>query len=95
MVLPYSLDPAYGSKASTAEIGSFTSKATKEDISTVDGNIYVGQNSALLVGSDLAEGQRYIARLKDANDSFNKENVGSVLYVNDQQILKDPQGYCS
>ena len=83
------LDPAYGSKSSTAEIGSFTSKATKEDISTVDGNIYVGQNSALLVGSDLAEGQRYIARLKDANDSFNKENVGSVLYVNDQQILKD------
>ena len=58
------LDPAYGSKASTAEIGSFTSKATKEDISTVDGNIYVGQNSALLVGSDLAEGQRYIAVYK-------------------------------
>ena len=83
------LDPAYGSKASTAEIGSFTTNTSKEDISTVNGNIYVGQNSALLVGSDLAEGQRYIARLKDANDSFNKDNVGSVLYVNDQQILKD------
>ena len=83
------LDPAYGSKASTAEIGSFTSKATKEDISTVNGNIYVGQNSALLVGSDLAEGQRYIARLQDANGSFNKDNVGSVLYVNAQQVLKD------
>ena len=83
------LDPAYGSKASTAEIGSFTSKATKEDISTVDGNIYVGQNSALLVGSDLAEGQRYIARIQEANGSFNKDNVGSVLYVNAQQVLKD------
>ncbi|MCK0515498.1 autotransporter outer membrane beta-barrel domain-containing protein [Anaerobiospirillum sp. NML120448] len=83
------LDPAYGSKASTAEIGSFTSKATKEDISTVNGNIYVGQNSALLVGSDLAEGQRYIARLQEANGSFNKDNVGSVLYVNAQQVLKD------
>ena len=83
------LDPAYGSKASTAEIGSFTTKASKEDISTVNGNIYVGQNSALLVGSDLAEGQRYIARLQDANGSFNKDNVGSVLYVNAQQVLKD------
>ena len=83
------LDPAYGSKASTAEIGSFTTKTSKEDISTVNGNIYVGQNSALLVGSDLAEGQRYIARLQDANGSFNKDNVGSVLYVNAQQVLKD------
>ncbi len=83
------LDPAYGSKASTAEIGSFTTKTSKEDIYTVNGNIYVGQNSALLVGSDLAEGQRYIARLQDANGSFNKDNVGSVLYVNAQQVLKD------
>ena len=83
------LDPAYGSKASTAEIGSFTTKTSKEDISTVNGNIYVGQNSALLVGSDLAEGQRYIARLQEANGSFNKDNVGSVLYVNAQQFLKD------
>ena len=86
------LDPAYGQKSSVAEIGAFTDKTTPldTDISLINGNVLVGQNSALLVGSDLASARSYLASLQDQNGSLSNAEgkIGSVLYINAQQSLK-------
>ena len=86
------LDPAYGQKSSVAEIGAFTDKTTPldTDISLINGDVLVGQNSALLVGSDLASARSYLASLQDQNGSLSdaEGKIGSVLYINAQQSLK-------
>ena len=86
------LDPAYGLKSSVAEIGAFTDKTTPldKDISLINGDIVVGQNSALLVGSDLASARSYLASLQDQNGSLSdaEGKIGSVLYLNAQQQVK-------
>ena len=86
------LDPAYGQKSSVAEIGAFTDKTTplEKDISLINGDIVVGQNSALLIGSDLASARSYLASLQDQNGSLSNAEgkIGSVLYINAQQSLK-------
>ena len=86
------LDPAYGLKSSVAEIGAFTDKTTPldTDISLINGDIVVGQNSALLVGSDLASARSYLASLQDQNGSLSNAEgkIGSVLYINAQQQVK-------
>ena len=86
------LDPAYGQESSVAEIGAFTDKTTPldTDISLINGDIVVGQNSALLVGSDLASARSYLASLQDQNGSLSdaEGKIGSVLYINAQQSLK-------
>ena len=87
------LDPAYGLKSSVAEIGAFTEKSTPlaDDTSLINGDIVVGQNSALLVGSDLASARSYLASLQDQNGSLSdaEGKIGSVLYINAQQQVKD------
>ena len=86
------LDPAYGLKSSVAEIGAFTDKTTPldTDISLINGDIVVGQNSALMVGSDLASARSYLASLQDQNGSLSNAEgkIGSVLYINAQQQVK-------
>ena len=86
------LDPAYGQESSVAEIGAFTDKTTPldTDISLINGNVLVGQNSALMVGSDLASARSYLASLQDQNGSLSdaEGKIGSVLYLNAQQSLK-------
>ncbi len=86
------LDPAYGLKSSVAEIGAFTDKTTPldTDISLINGDVLVGQNSALLVGSDLASARSYLASLQDQNGSLSdaEGKIGSVLYINAQQSVK-------
>ena len=87
------LDPAYGLKSSVAEIGAFTEKSTPlaDDISLINGDVLVGQNSALLVGSDLASARSYLASLQDQNGSLSdaEGKIGSVLYINAQQSVKN------
>ena len=87
------LDPAYGQKSSVAEIGAFTEKSTPlaDDTSLINGDIVVGQNSALMVGSDLASARSYLASLQDQNGSLSNAEgkIGSVLYINAQQQVKD------
>ena len=87
------LDPAYGQESSVAEIGAFTEKTTplNNDTSLINGDIVVGQNSALMVGSDLASARSYLASLQDQNGSLSdaEGKIGSVLYINAQQQVKD------
>ena len=86
------LDPAYGQESSVAEIGAFTDKTTPldTDISLINGDIVVGQNSALMVGSDLASARSYLASLQDQKGSLSdaEGKIGSVLYINAQQQVK-------
>ena len=86
------LDPAYGLKSSVAEIGAFTDRTTplKDQTSLINGDIVVGQNSALMVGSDLASARSYLASLQDQNGSLSNAEgkIGSVLYINAQQQVK-------
>ena len=93
------IDPAYGKNTSVVEVGAFTDTATSakpSDVSKVNGDIYVLQNSALLVGMnakgelDVDSGRAFLASVQDNGSLTDPEKggkIGSLLYVNSQQKL--------
>ncbi|MCK0514984.1 autotransporter outer membrane beta-barrel domain-containing protein [Anaerobiospirillum sp. NML120448] len=95
------IDPAYGKNTSVVEVGAFTDTPTnaKPDVvSTVKGDIYVLQNSALLVGMnakgdlDVDSGRAFLASIQENGSLTDPEKggkIGSLLYVNSQQTLAD------
>ena len=93
------LDPDYSKKTAVAEIGSFTDQNNTADAtkSIVNGNVVVGQNAALLVGIkengeiNLDSARSYLKSIQNANGSLSneKDQLGSVLYVNSQQTVND------
>ena len=93
------LDPDYSKKTAVAEIGSFTDQKNTADAtkSIVTGNVVVGQNAALLVGIkengeiNLDSARSYLKSIQNANGSLSneKDQLGSVLYVNSQQTVND------
>ncbi|MCK0514485.1 autotransporter domain-containing protein [Anaerobiospirillum sp. NML120448] len=92
------LDPDYSKKTAVAEIGSFTDQSnTAGADSIVNGNVVVGQNAALLVGIkengeiNLDSARSYLKSIQNTNGSLSneKDQLGSVLYVNSQQTVND------
>ncbi len=92
------LDPDYSKKTAVAEIGSFTDQSNIAGAdSIVNGNVVVGQNAALLVGIkengeiNLDSARSYLKSIQNANGSLSneKDQLGSVLYVNSQQTVND------
>ena len=93
------IDPAYGKNTSVVEVGAFTDTATSakpSNVSKVNGDIYVLQNSALLVGMnakgelDVDSGRAFLASVQDNGSLTDPEKggkIGSLLYVNSQQKL--------
>ena len=93
------IDPAYGKNTSVVEVGAFTDTATSakpSDVSKVNGDIYVLQNSALLVGMnakgelDVDSGRAFLASVQENGSLTDPEKggkIGSLLYVNSQQKL--------
>ena len=94
------IDPAYGKNTSIVEVGAFTDTpdSPKTGVSTVKGDIYVLQNSALLVGMnakgklDVDSGRAFLASVQENGSLTDPEKggkIGSLLYVNSQQKLAD------
>ena len=94
------IDPAYGKNTSVVEVGAFTATpdSPKTGVSTVKGDIYVLQNSALLVGMnakgelDVDSGRAFLASVQENGSLTDPEKggkIGSLLYVNSQQKLAD------
>ena len=95
------IDPAYGKNTSIVEVGAFTdtpANAKPDVVSTVKGDIYVLQNSALLVGMnakgelDVDSGRAFLASVQENGSLTDPEKggkIGSLLYVNSQQKLAD------
>ena len=93
------IDPAYGKNTSVVEVGAFTdtpANAKPDVVSTVKGDIYVLQNSALLVGMnakgelDVDSGRAFLASVQENGSLTDPEKggkIGSLLYVNSQQKL--------
>ncbi|MCK0526478.1 autotransporter outer membrane beta-barrel domain-containing protein [Anaerobiospirillum sp. NML120449] len=95
------LDPSYDSAAGTAvaEIGAFTSTPTAAkpaDVSTITGDVIVGQNSALLVGMtktgemDLDSAREFLKSYQvngNLVDPAKGGEVGALLYLNSQQKI--------
>ena len=95
------LDPSYDSAAGTAvaEIGAFTSTPTAakpDDVSTITGDVIVGQNSALLVGMtktgemDLDSAREFLKSYQvngNLVDPAKGGEVGALLYLNSQQKI--------
>ena len=94
------IDPAYGKNTSVVQVGAFTDTPNnpKTGVSTVKGDIYVLQNSALLVGMnakgelDVDSGRAFLASVQENGSLTDPEKggkIGSLLYVNSQQKLAD------
>ncbi|MCK0515402.1 autotransporter outer membrane beta-barrel domain-containing protein [Anaerobiospirillum sp. NML120448] len=92
------IDPAYGKNTSVVQVGAFTDTPNnpKTGVSTVKGDIYVLQNSALLVGMnangelDVDSGRAFLASVQENGSLTDPEKggkIGSLLYVNSQQKL--------
>ena len=87
------VDPAYGEQTSIAAVGYFEDNNSKStmvnDAGIVNGNIYVGQNAALGIGTtDITEVADAISRYQ-TNGSLSKDQYGSILYLNGQIELRD------
>ena len=90
------VDPVYGYNTSLVSLDDLKGAAADSDqtlvAGTLDGNVFVGQNAALGVGSaDLATLKAKIARFQN-NGSLDGNNVGSVLYVGKAFTLGADQG---
>ena len=80
------VDPDYAQSAAMASLNnlSHTSTAQVSDLlaGSLDGKLFVGQNTALGIGSDsLATLQAKVAKFQNANGAFNPEEIGSVVYL--------------
>ena len=87
------VDPAYGEKTSIGAVGYFKDNNSKStmvnDAGIINGNVYVGQNAALGIGtSDISEVADAISRYQ-TNGSLSKDQYGSILYLNGQIQLRD------
>ena len=87
------VDPAYGEQTSIGAVGYFEDNNSKSamvnDAGIINGNIYVGQNAALGIGTtDIAEVADAISRYQ-TNGSLSKDQYGSILYLNGQVELRD------
>ena len=87
------VDPAYGEQTSIGAVGYFKDNNSKStmvnDAGIINGNVYVGQNAALGIGTtDIAEVADAIARYQ-TNGSLSKDQYGSILYLNGQVELRD------
>ena len=94
------LDPDYNSPSSVALITKFEDTGNSSfsgDAGYADGNLIVGQNSALFVGVDakeegLASAKEFLSQYQKANGALDVENkgYGAIAYVNDKvAISKD------
>ena len=80
------VDPDYAQSAAMASLNnlSHTSTAQVSDLlaGSLDGQLFVGQNAALGIGSDsLATLQAKVAKFQNANGAFNPEEIGSIVYL--------------
>ena len=94
------LDPDYNSPSSVAVITKFEDHATSGqfsgDAGYADGNLIVGQNSALFVGVDtkeegLASAKEFLSQYQKANGALDVENkgYGAIAYVNDKVAISN------
>ena len=92
------LDPDYNSPSSVAVITKFEDHAASGqfsgDAGYADGNLIVGQNSALFVGVDtkaegLASAKEFLSQYQKANGALDVENkgYGAIAYVNDKVTI--------
>ena len=92
------LDPDYNSPSSVAVITKFEDHASSGqfsgDAGYADGNLIVGQNSALFVGVDtkkegLASANEFLSQYQKANGALDVENkgYGAIAYVNDEVAI--------
>ena len=92
------LDPDYNSPSSVAVITKFEDHATSGqfsgDAGYADGNLIVGQNSALFVGVDTKEegltaAKSFLSQYQKANGALDVENkgYGAIAYVNDKVAI--------
>ena len=92
------LDPDYNSPSSVAVITKFEDHASSGqfsgDAGYADGNLIVGQNSALFVGVDtkaegLASANEFLSQYQKANGALDVENkgYGAIAYVNDKVAI--------
>ena len=83
------VDPAYGEDTSLAAIKTF--KADKSftvanNVGNADGNIFVGKNAAVGIGTDLAGLQEAIDAYQEGG-SLSADKYGSIMYLNGQAKL--------
>lgn len=85
------IDPDYGKATTIAAIKRFGDKPTSTDkdlvdVGTVDGNLIIGKNSALLASPDgsVELMKEFIARYQDASRTSLSQATGSILYVSDK-----------
>lgn len=89
------VDPAYGSKTSLVAINKFRPVGVDNpvDVGTTDGNILVGRNAAVGLGTNLTNLQNAISQYQDPNNSGSfgsgADDVGNALYLGESIHVKD------
>ena len=88
------VDPSYSLPTAMASLNNLSGAINQEDLKagTLDGDIFVGRNSALGIGSNsLATLQEKVARFQ-TNGSLNADDVGAVVYLGKSFVLGAGQG---
>ena len=89
------VDPDYGDATSLVAINAFDGVVSAEsnelgDVGEVDGNLYIGKNAALGIGTSLADLKQAIAKYQTAGSlSIDEGRYGSLLYLNGYVHIAD------
>ena len=93
------VDPEYGQATALASIGRFADASDadftdKTQVGTIDGSIFVGQNSALGIGTENKEALAQLIARYQSNGSLSNaaDRLGAIVYLGGISTLEDGQG---